>query len=213
MDGTVEVSQIEDLLFSQGLSPACKVLYTDVASFFAEHDPAALRESICMAERRGILSVTELSSVLDEWLGESETALIPAYSGGSLRMVMLKTDGTCTMLSADAAQGMYWLRRHDGEDLMITISTPEGTEDIPIVRSSLQKYVRETTLFYDLTIFTDDCPKSLRPILQETILSHCRRAVEEMQAADADVIGMEDLAAFGQVSAEECAVKILVTIR
>lgn len=213
MDGTADIPQIQDLLFSQGLSPACKVLYTDVAGCFEEHDPAALRESIRMAERRGMLPVTELSGVLDEWLGASETALIPAYSGGSLRMALLKTDGTCTILSADAAQGMYWLRRHDGTDLTLTVSTAGGTADIAIVRSSLQKYVRGTTLFYDLTVFTDDCPEALRAALRETILSHCRCAMEEMQAAGADVIGIEALAAFGQISPEDCTAEILVTVR
>ncbi len=213
MDGTADIPQIQELLFSQGLSPACKVLYTDPADCFAEHDPAALRESIRMAERRGMLPVTELSGVLDEWLGTSETALLPAYSDGSLQMALLKSDGTCTLLSADAAQGMYWLRRHEGTDLTITVSAPDGVQDIAILRSSLQKYVRESTLFYDLTVFTDGCPDALRRILQETILSHCRRAMEEMQAAGADVIGMEALAAFGQVSPEDCTAEILVTVR
>lgn len=212
-DGTVDIPQIQDLLFSQGLSPACKVLYTDVAGCFEENDPAALRESIRMAERRGMMPATELSGILDEWLSASETALIPAYSNGNLQMAMLKTDGTCTVLSADAAQGMYWLRRNDGANLTLTIATAEGTEDIPIVRSSLQKYVRGATLFYDLTVFTDDCPDSLRPVVQETILSHCRCAMEEMQAAGADVIGLESLAAFGQTAMDDCTAEILVTIR
>lgn len=213
IDGTHTLEETEDLLLRQGLSPACKLLYTDVKQCFENASPAAVLESLRMAERSGLIAVTDISTVLEEWLGDSQTALLPAVDGGNLQMVLLRTDGTCTVLSAAAAQGMYWLRRNSSEDFKVTVETASGMEDIPILRSSLKKSAREGVLCYDLTIYADDCPEHARRPLEEQILSECRSAAAEMLAADADVIGMQSLAEFGQLEVAEVPVEISVTVK
>lgn len=213
VDGSSTLAQVQDLLFSQGLSPACKLLYTDVRDCFASADTTALLESIRMAERNGALAVTDISTVLNEWLGDKQTALLPSLSGGALQMVLLHTDGTCTMLTAEAASGMYWLRRHGGEDFTITVETEDGVQDVPILRSALKKSAKEDRLCYALTVYTDDCPENVRPALQEMILRQCHTAVTEMLAADADVIGLGDLAEFSRLDIGESSPDISVVIR
>ncbi len=213
VDGSSTLAQVQDLLFSQGLSPACKLLYTDVSDCFANADTTALLESIRMAERNGALTVTDISTVLNEWLGDKRTALLPSLSGGALQMVLLHMDGTCTMLTAEAASGMYWLRRHGGEDFTITVETADGVQDVPILRSTLKKSAKQDKLCYALTVYTDDCPEEIRPALQEMILRQCRTAVTEMLAADADVIGLGDLAEFSRLDIGESSPDISVVIR
>ncbi len=217
LDGSHTLEEVRDLLSSQGLSPACKLLCTQVDGFFEAGDMASPLADIRMAERCGLLAQTDLSTVLDEWLGNAQTALLPATRGSDLRMVLLHIDGTCTLLSEDAACGMYWLRRHENDEFTMTVKTDSGMQDIPILRSTLRKDALTTEnaplLRYTLTVHTDDCPEDARPVLQETIAAQCRTAVQEMLAADADVIGIQTLAAFGGLDAAEAVIEVVVTIK
>ncbi len=213
LDGSRTQEAVQELLLEQGLSPACKLLYTQVEQCFTQADPAAVLESVRMAEHGGLLAVTDCSTALQEWLGSGKTALLPALSDSGLRMVLLHTDGSCTALSAEAAQGMYWLRKGGNESFPVTVETPQGMEDVTVLRSSLRKSAADGILIYELTVFTDDCPETAKALLHRVILSQCRAAVSEMQKAGADVIGMEELAAFGKLPEGENTVNVVVTVR
>lgn len=214
-DGTRTLEDIRELLSSRGLSPACKLLYTDVDACFQRMDTTALLESIRMAERRGLIAQTDVTTVLDEWMGDSATALLPAISDSGLCMVLLHTNGRRTTLSEDAANGMFWLRRNDGKEFTLAVETPDGLQDVTILRNSLQKKAAvqdgKHVLRYGVTVFADNCPEPIRRPLQELILRQCRSAIAEMLEADADVVGLHALADFTQ--AQDHPIVVDVTVR
>lgn len=203
MDGSRTLTDAQELLFSQGLSPACKVLCTDVHAYFSEENSTDLLRSIRQSEKNGLLAETELSTILEEWLGERETALLPVTTGDTLGMVLLHKDGTRTLLSETAACGMYWLRQHSNEAFTMTVKTEDGNEDIRILRSSLKKKASQSDgniLFsYTLTVYTDERSDALRMAAAGQILQQCSTAAREMNAAHADVIGLQELAAYYKI--------------
>ncbi len=216
LDGSRTLTEVEDLLKAQGIPPACKLLYTPVEACFEDADPSMLRKSIRMAERRGLIAEADISTALDEWLGNSETALLPAMLDDALCMVFLRTDGTCTALSAEASQGMYWLRRNSGKEFTMTLDTANGTEDVTILRSVLQKGAAvqngEPALHYAVTVYTDGCSAEAERALQEQILLQCRTAISEMHAAEADVIGIQALSEFEELDMNtvDCEVSVVI---
>jgi hypothetical protein len=200
LDGSRTLADVENLLLHHGLPPACKLLYTQVEDCFTKADTGAVLESVRMAERGGLLAVTDSSTVLEEWLGSRQTALLPALSDTGLKMVLLRTDGECTVLSPEAAQGMYWLRRHGNTDFSMTVRMGQNMEDVRILRSTLRKTLSDGKLCYKVGVITDNCPETVKPALRMLILRQCRAAVSEMRSARADVIGMETLAAYGGIA-------------
>ncbi|MDE7121227.1 MAG: Ger(x)C family spore germination C-terminal domain-containing protein [Oscillospiraceae bacterium] len=194
LDGTCTLEQTENLLLEQGLSPACKILYTNPAVYFKNPDSTGTVHMIRMSEQNGLLSSTELSTAIAEWQGFRKTALIPMQkpSQDYPALVFLHQDGTCRELSDAAAKGMYWLRRNTGSFTM-TLTTPDGTQNIFIASCKLKKTIRNQVLNYTITVKTKDSSPELRGILQKEILRECQAAVSEMNQAKADVIGMQDL--------------------
>lgn len=194
LDGTCTLNPTEELLFQQGLSPACKILYTKPDAYFENADSTATVHMIRMSEQNGLLSSTELSTALREWQGVWETALIPMRkeSQDYPALVFLHKDGACLELSDAAAKGMYWLRRNAGNFTM-TLDTADGEQDISIASCKLKKSVQNQKLYYEIKIKTKDSSEELRNILREMILKQCHAAISEMHRANADVIGMQDL--------------------
>ncbi|MDE6003860.1 MAG: hypothetical protein K2G88_00550 [Oscillospiraceae bacterium] len=194
LDGTCTLEPAEELLFQQGLSPACKILYTNPKKYFQDADSTATVHMIRMSEQNGLLSSTELSTALNEWHGIWETALIPAESKSQdyPELVLLHKNGTCTKLSDTASKGMYWLRRNSGSFTM-TLETPDGEQDIFIEKTKLQKSSQQDKLYYHVIVNTKDSNEELRDMLQKLITKQCKFAVLEMLRANADVIGMQDL--------------------
>ncbi|MDE5883741.1 MAG: Ger(x)C family spore germination C-terminal domain-containing protein [Oscillospiraceae bacterium] len=194
LDGTCTLKQTENLLLEQGLSPACKILYTDPAVYFKNPDSTGTVHMIRMSEQNGLLSSTELSTALAEWQGFRKTALIPMQkeSQDYPALVFLHQDGTCQELSDAAAKGMYWLRRNT-ESFTMTLATPDGTQNIFISSCKLKKTIKNQVLNYEITIKTKDSSPELQGILQKEILRECHAAVSEMNQAKADVIGMQDV--------------------
>lgn len=195
LDGSRTLESCRRLLTEQGLSPACKVICADLPDVFGEGRSEALLQSVRMAEKNGLLAVTDLSTVLDEWLGQKQTALLPAVTGDAEGMVLLHEDGTRTALSEEAVRGLFWLRPHGSEPVNVTL----GSADITVLQCHLDTDVEiqadVLTLVYSLTVRSEDCPSSLRTTAAAHILQQCTAAAEEMLAADADVIGMETLLA------------------
>jgi hypothetical protein len=200
LDGSRTEEVVQDLLLERGLSPACKLLYTQVEQTFRHADPASVLKSIRMAEENGLVPLTDISTVLEEWLGSRQTALLPALSDTGLKMVLLRTDGECTVLSPEAAQGMYWLRRHGNTDFSMTVRMGQNMEDVQILRSTLRKTLSDGKRCYKVGVITDNCPETVKPALRMLISRQCRAAVSEMRSARADVIGMETLAAYGGIA-------------
>ena len=196
LDGTCTLEPTEELLFEQGLSPACKILYTNPEEYFQDADSTATVHMIRMSEQNCLLSSTELSTFLNEWHGIWETALIPTESKTEdyPELVLLHKNGTCTKLSDIASKGMYWLRRNSGSFTM-TLETPETQEkqDIFIEKTKIQKSVQHGKLYYHVKVNTKDSTQELRDTLQNLIQKQCKLAALEMLNANADVIGMQDL--------------------
>lgn len=213
LDGSRTEEEVQDLLLERGLSPACKLLYTQVEQTFRHADPASVLKSIRMAEENGLVPLTDISTVLEEWLGSKKTALLPALADDGLQMVFLHTDGTAVLLSPEAARGLYWLRSSTGSELTLTAETADGMQDIAVTRSSLRKRAADGMLIYELTVQTDNCPEDVKSALRRKLLSECRTAVGEMLSAGADVIGMETLADFGGLEEEEAEVEIVVRVK
>lgn len=192
VDQTFTPGAAEDLLFSQGFSPACKLLYTDIGSYFSEGDGTQTVQTIRMAEKNGFLPVTDLATALEEWLGSGETALLPAEQNGCIGMVFLHRDGTAVPLSDGAVRGMYWLRR-DGGEAAVTLQTENGVEELSVLHSTRRKIAQDGTFLCTVTIYAQDCPDKLQKAAEQQILSDCWTAVQEMLAVHADVIGIEEL--------------------
>ncbi len=193
LDGSHTLEEVRQLLFTQGLSPACKVYFTNVRTFFQSEDSTRTLYSIRMSEQNGLIGETDLASTLNEWLGTGKTALLPSEGPEGTGMVFLHRDGSTVQLSQDAAKGMYWLRR-SSKELTVTLSRDGAEYDVTILRTSLQKSVSDSgQVQYSLTVRTDNCPDAWQTILSETILGQCCAAVSEMQETHADVIGIEDL--------------------
>lgn len=194
LDGTCTLNPAEELLFQQGLSPACKILYAEPEKYFTDADSTNMVHMIRMSEQNGLLSSTELSTALSEWHGIWETALLPVQSEQQdyPGLVLLHKDGACTELSDAASKGMYWLRRNSGGFTM-TLETPDGERDISVEKCKLQKKVVQGKLYYHVKIQSKESEQGLREILQRTIEKQCKAAVSEMLQAQADVIGIQDL--------------------
>ena len=189
LDGTCTADAAQELLFRQGLSPACKVLYCPDLS--ALPDGTAAVHTLRMAERSGLLSRTELSTVLREWQGDAGTALLPMLTQDTPSLVLMDADGRCTPLSPAAARGMYWLRQ--GEDLTLHLDTAQGAAALRIRHIRLQRTVQPGyTLLYTLTLHAPGTTPAQRHILQRRIQAECLAALREMTAVRADVLGMED---------------------
>ncbi len=195
LDGSRTLEECRLLLSEQGISPSCKVLCTNIPAVFSEGRTEPILQSIRMGEQNGLLAVTELSTVLNEWLGQKKTALLPAASGEAEGMVLLHEDGTRTTLSEEAVRGMFWLRPHGNEPVPLTLGSADITCQSSHLDTSVERQEDGITLVYALTVRSDDCPPEQRETATAHILQQCSAAAEEMLAADADVIGMEALLA------------------
>ena len=192
LDGTCTLNPAEELLFDNGLSPACKVLYTNPEKFFQNSENSSIIHIIRMSEQNGLLSTTELASALSEWHGIWETALLPMQKENQTvpALVLLHKDGNFKELSDSASKGMYWLRRNSG-NFQKTLQTPDGEKDILIRSCRIEKSIQNQELFYHVIVRTGT--PELNEILQEQIEMQCQAAIFEMLSAKADVIGMQDL--------------------
>lgn len=193
LDGSCTKNPAEELLFQQGLSPACKVLYTNPETYFQDIDSTDTVHMLRMSERNGLLCKTELSGILNEWNGIWETALVPTLTQQqALGLVLLHQDGTCTALSDTAAKGMYWLRQN-ADGFTMTIPFENDSQEIYIQNYTLKKSADTSGLSYHIQIQTKDASQQLKDRLQEELTKQCQTAISEMLSAHADVIGMQDL--------------------
>ena len=192
LDGTCTINPAEELLFENGLSPACKVLYAKPEEYFQNPDNSSMIHTLRMSEQNGLLSSTELATALNEWTGIWETALLPVQKSEQSvpGLVFLHQDGTCTELSDFAARGMYWLRRNTGS-FTLTLQTPDGEKDTLIRSCRIEKHIENQKLYYQVIIRTGT--PELNDTLQRLVEKQCEAAIHEMFAAKADVIGIQDI--------------------
>lgn len=184
LDGSRTSDTVRMLLFEQGLSPGCKVLYASPGELLCR-DSTEYVHALRMAEKNGLLPATELSTVLGEWLGAWETALLPAQDR---KLVLLHRDGTCVYLSEEAAAGMCWLR--PGTD---SFSMTTGAGDAEIRSLELTKTMQDGQGQYHIRLVTQDADDALRRTLKDRVQAECEAAVREMRDAGADVIGLQTL--------------------
>ena len=190
LDGTCTFNPAEELLFEKGLSPACKILYTQPETYFQNPDSKSVIHMIRISEQNGLLSSTELSSALEEWHGIGKTALLPVQKDNQLSLVFLHQDGHCTALSDNAVKGIYWLRRNSG-NFLLTLNTPDGEKNISVKKCQLEKNFSSQEFFYHVIVWADS--PQYHTLLKEQIENQCQTAIAEMRSAGADVIGLQDL--------------------
>ena len=182
LDGTVTREGVQTLFFEEGLSPACKVVFAP-QQFLAAHDSTDLVHTIRMAERNALLPETDLSSVLDEWLGTYRTALLPSPGGTVPGMVLLHENGECKRLTDAECRGLFYLRRPPRRMQI------EGLGEVQNV--SLRKDFSDGTAQLSLTMQAKDADRSRKETIEQTILRDCNAAVLALQREHADVIGVE----------------------
>lgn len=191
MDGSFTPETAQELLLSEGLSPACKLLYTDVDGYF-QNENGCTADMLRISEKNGRLPRTELATALQEWLGDGEMALLPAEGENGLGMVLLRRDGTAVPLSASAVRGMYWLRQDSGETAL-TVQTKDGWQELSVLRSAREKEARDGAFCCTISVYASGGTPEVREAAKQQILRDCRTAAEEMTAVHGDVIGAQDL--------------------
>ena len=202
LDGSCILPQMEELLFNYGLSPACKLLYTNPEKYFRNEKNNSFVHTIRMAEQNGLLAETELSTALTEWNGIGETALLPIQKENSSvpSLILLNKNGTCKELSSSAVQGMFWLRKNSG-NFSFTFSTPEGEKQLFIRRCHIEKQIQNQHLLYHVFIRTNSSDENHS--FQQLVEKQCLSAIQEMFSAHADVIGIQDILEKNHLPLEE----------
>ena len=136
-----------------------------------------------MAEENSILPVTDLSTVLNEWMGMGKTALMPVPAGKLPALVLLRQNGDTLRLSDEAIRGMYWLRESGTKNISY-----QG-KDISVKVIRLEKRYENQELCYHLAVkISDNAPE-----IQNLIHSDCEKAITEMCSFGADVIGIQEI--------------------
>lgn len=190
VDSGFTPEKAEMLLFDENLSPGCRLLFTDVENYFENADSDATVRTLRTAEEKGILPRTELALALEEWLGSGETALIPISQNGTIGMVFMKKDGAVHALSENAVRGMVWLRQ-SCKEIRYTLQGSGKSEDLTILGSSCRKTQEDGELVCTVAVRLDGRDSEVQEYLREQILRECLCALEEMNAAGADTVGME----------------------
>ncbi len=187
LDGSMTVDALRELFFENGVSPACKVIYAP-SGFLHEQDSTPIVHTLRMAERDGLLTETNLAAVMEEWLGEYQTALLPVAASPLPGLMLLHRDGTCTRLHEDAARGMLWLR-HPPESASVTI----GGQEISVRDIRLEKRFEGTTPLYLLHLRALDCDTGTCRKIQQQLRRDCEAAASLVYQNNADVIGLQAL--------------------
>lgn len=187
IDGSCDPEDVETLLFREGMSPGCKVLLARPEAFLRRNDSAEAVHTLRMAERDGLLPLTELATVIEEWRSAGKTALVPANGGSAL--ALLRTDGRSVTLSREAAAGMRWLRRNTAR---FSVTLPDGSE-AALTRIRLSRTAEDGAVCYTVRLRTKDCTDRQRTQLRAQVEAECAAALAEMQAAGADVIGVQEV--------------------
>ncbi len=183
IDRSHTVEHMQELFYQQWIPPDCKVIFTNPEDFLQNYDCTQMVHTIRMAEENGILPLTDLSTVLNEWMGMGETALMPVPAGNLPALVLMHKDGNALRLSEEAIRGMYWLRESGKKDICF-----HGKEiSVKVLR--LKKNYKNGMLCYSLTMkISDDVPE-----VRDMILSDCEKAIQEMRSVNADVINIQEV--------------------
>ncbi len=193
LDGSTKPEVFRELLFEDGLPPACKVCFTNLQDFFQAEETAELQQMLLLAEQNGTIGACDLASILVEWLGSGGTALLPSWDSESIGMALLHRNGDFAALSEQAAQGMYWLRK-GSSGCTVTLTRDDETKDVRILQSSIRRSLEDSgSIRLLLSVRSEDCPSDWRSTLASKLLECCTSAVSEMRSAGADVLGIEEL--------------------
>lgn len=187
LDGTVTTDGVQELFFSQGISPACKIVYAS-PSLLHTQDSTGIVHTIRMAERDGLLAETDLAGVLNEWLGAYHTALVPVPAETLPSLVLLSEDGSVTELSEAAAAGMFWLRQPPRE-AAVTV----GQQTLTVQEIRMRKELTPEGICCTLTLKAPDTDPAVRKRLRSKLLSDCEAAAAAISQENADVIGLQEL--------------------
>jgi len=182
IDKSHTLPYVKELFYQQWISPSCKVIFTNPEEFLQNYDCTQMVHTIRMAEENSILPITDLSTVLNEWLGMGETALLPVPAGKLPALVLMRQNGDVLRLSEEAIRGMYWLRETGTKE----ISYQGENISVKIIR--LEKQYENETLCYHLAVNISDNPSEV----QKLIRSDCEKAIAEMRSFGADVIGIQE---------------------
>lgn len=187
LDRSVTPDTLQALFYENGVSPGCKLLYSP-SGYLKENDSTPVVHTLRLAEQDGLLTKTDLSTALEEWLGAYQTALLPVPGKPLPGLLLMHADSTCLRLTDSAARGMLWLRQPPGK-----VSVTVGSEQIELRSIRLCRTWQEDHALYSLTAEAQDCDPETRTRLQEQLTADCQAAAETSISANADVIGLQTL--------------------
>ena len=187
IDRSVTPALLRELFYEDGISPACKLLCTS-SDFLRSHDSTPVVHTQRMAEKDGLLPQTDIATVMEEWLGAYQTALLPVPAEPLPGLVLMDTGGNCTRLSDSAARGMLWLRQPPRKTAVVL-----GKQQIDVRDIRLHKTWQGDSAVYSLSLKAPDCDADTRSRLQKKLTSDCQAAVDAVHSANADVIGLQTL--------------------
>ena len=182
LDGSVTLDGVQTLFFEEELSPACKVAFAP-QQYLASHDSTDLVHTVRMAERNAMLPETDLSSVLDEWLGFYETALLPSPGGSVPGMVLLHKDGAFRRLTEAERRGLLYLRKPPRRMQL------EGLGEVQDM--TLRKDFSDGKAHFSLTMKAENADSSEKSLIEQALLTDCSAAAAVLQSENADVIGVQ----------------------
>ncbi len=187
LDRSVTPATVRELFYENGISPGCKLLYAP-PEFLQTNDSTPVIHTQRLAEKDGLLTRTDLSTALDEWLGAYQTALLPVPDKPLPGLMLMHADGTCLRLTDSAARGMLWLRQPPAKT-----ETAVGSEHVKVQQIRLQKTWETDKAVYSLTLRAPDCDPGIRGQLQRKLAADCQAAADTAVSANADVIGLQTL--------------------
>lgn len=103
-------AQLDAWMTQYRLSPSCQVLGLAAGETLEDQDTALMVEQLQYAQENGLMPKTNLYTILREFAGSSETALMPFLSNGGFSAAVITKNNFCGSLSADAVAGLCWLR-------------------------------------------------------------------------------------------------------
>ncbi|MCD7959195.1 MAG: hypothetical protein LUF89_06880 [Ruminococcus sp.] len=170
------------------LSPSCQVLGLAQGVSLEQTNTTLLVEQLQYAQESGVISTTNLFSILKELSGSSGMALIPVYENDSISMAIVTEESFCGFLSTDAVKGLCFLR---GDAYPTFVELPQGDSyKINVAHTEMDAVETNDGITVTITVTLDGVGNF--DIVAATIQAQCNAAIEEtITAFSADVFGLE----------------------
>lgn len=179
---------LDSLMTQYRLSPSCHVLLLPAGTVLDDTDTSQLGEQLRRAEENGVLPETNLFGILREMDSTSQTALVPMVTSDGFTAAILTPKTRRSILSADAAAGLCWIR---GDNFHAQIATADQ-QTYRIQSASTRLAAAAHGDHADITVQIQLRGEGDFSAAQERIAALCSTAIDEsVRQAQADVLGLE----------------------